>query len=88
MKHRSDSKNGMGFYLREQGIGDKCGKALVSIWGGKELINGEIWLGVGRKQNVGDVVQGYEFCNITLLVRLIHQIRKCHRPKYVPHQGG
>ena len=50
------SKNGMEFCLREQGIGDECGKVLVSVWRGKEVVHGEIWVSVRRKENVGDVV--------------------------------
>ena len=50
------SKNRAGFYLREQGIGDTQGKVLVLVWRGEEFVNGEIWLGVGGKENVGYVV--------------------------------
>ena len=47
---RQHTKNGMGFHLREWGIGDKCGKALVLVQGGEEFVNGEVWLDIrGRK---------------------------------------
>ena len=34
---------------------------------GKEFINEEIWLSVGREENVGDIMEANEFHN-----------RKCH----------
>ena len=57
VKQEDASKNG------EQGIGDECGKVLVLVWRGKKFVNGEIWLRVGGKENVGDVMQGHEFHN-------------------------
>ena len=88
VKQEDASKNGMEFHLREQGIWDECGLVPKSVGRGKELVEGEIQWVVGREENIGYVVQGHEFRNITLLVRLIHQIRKCHRPNQFLRRGG
>ena len=53
---QSASKNGTGFRLREQGVGDECGKVPVPVREGEEFVNGEIWVSVGRKENVGDII--------------------------------
>ena len=82
------SKNGMGFHLWGRDLWNECGKVLVPVRRGKEFINGQIRQIVRGKENVGYVMKGYEFHNITSLVRLIHQIRKCHRPKKLLCQGG
>ena len=65
------SKSRTGFHLREQGIRDECGLVPKLVRRGEEFVDGEVRQVVGRKENVGDVVEGHEFRNITLLVRLI-----------------
>ena len=60
---RDISRKGMGFCLREWGVWDKCGKVPVSVGWGEEFVNGEVWLRVRGKENVGYVVCQYKFCN-------------------------
>ena len=81
VKQEDESKNRAGFCLRERVIGDECGLVPKSVRQGKEFINGKVRRVVRGEENVGDIVKGHEFRNITLRVRLIRQIRKCHRPK-------
>ena len=45
----------MEFCLREQGIGGECGKVLVLVQRGEEFVDEEIWVSVGREENVGDI---------------------------------
>ena len=72
-KQGNSSKSRTGFCLREWGIGDECGKVPVPVWRSEEFVNGEIQLGVRRKENVGDVVEGHEFHNIiSQCSQLIH----------------
>ena len=54
---------GTEFRLRERGVGDECGKVLVSVWRGEEFVNGKIQLGVRGKENVGDIMERHEFRN-------------------------
>ena len=66
------------FHLRERGIRNIKGKILYSRSRRKEFLDGEMQGVVRGKENVGDITKGHKFHNITLLIRLIHQIRKCH----------
>ena len=88
VKQDDATKNRTEFHLRDQGIGDECGLVPKSVWRGEEFFDGEIWLSVGGKENVGDIMELHEFHNITLLIRLIHQIRKCHRLNQFLCWGG
>ena len=56
VKQEDASKNGMEFHLGERGVGDECGKVPVLVRRGKEVVNGEMWVSVRRKENVGDVI--------------------------------
>ena len=88
VKQEDASNNGTEFRLREQGVGDKCGLVPKSVRRGEEIVDGKVRWFVRREENIRDIVCGYEIRNITLLVRLIRRIRKCHRPKYFPRRGG
>ena len=69
VKQRSASIMGTEFCLREQGVGDKRGKVPITVRQGEEFVDGEVWLGVGGKENVGDIVEAGEFhnmCNVGL----------------------
>ena len=37
-----------------------------------------VWRFIREEEDVGDIMEANKFHNITLLIRLIHQIRKCH----------
>ena len=41
-----------------------------------------MWGFGGKEEDVEDFVEANEFCNIILLVRLIHRIRRCHFPEW------
>ena len=53
----------MVFHLREQGIGDECGKVTKPIWWGKEFHDGDMQRFVRGEENVGDVVKANKFHN-------------------------
>ena len=46
-----------------RGIWEECGWVRVSVQRGEEFVDGEIGSSIGREENVGYVVQGYEFRN-------------------------
>ena len=69
------SKSRTGFHLREQGIRDECGLVPKLVRRGEEFVDGEVQRVVGRKENVGDVVEGHKFCNI---IHVKDIIRPCH----------
>ena len=54
---------GTGFRSGERGVDDECGQIPMSVRRGEEFVDGEIGCSIGREENVGDVVQGYEFHN-------------------------
>ena len=46
------------------GVWDESGQVPISVWRGEEFVDEKVGLWVGREENIGDVVQGDEFCNI------------------------